>query len=179
MLAALLSTNIGALAQDAPKYPDLSGARGATGTKSVASAKLAADLRLLSEQFSSKRRGAKGSAGFRFSDEDLREMYGILAGNDDPRISIAVTTTSTADVANLTRNGMKIFMRSGNTVYGTVAVRSLGELAANSSIVKIASTKSAKSPELPKSTAPPQLLADFEAASAKGAKSSAAPAPGK
>lgn len=158
------------LAQTKIGYPDLSQAHG-SGAKGDKTSKLSSDLRILSDQFS----GAKGGSDFGFTKEELKQMYGISAGDESPMVGLAVTVSSARDVALLRSNGMKIYIVKGNIVYGQAPVSKLGSLASERTVVNIASTKSAKIPEFPKSSAVPNIVSDYEAAGAKGARSAAAP----
>jgi minor extracellular serine protease Vpr len=170
---SIFGTQFPILAQTRIDYPDLTQARG-SGSKSGSSSKLSSDLRILSDQYSGAKGSKGGDSGFGFTADELKQMYGISADDDSPVVGLAVTVSSAADVAALKRSGMKIYIRKGNIVYGQAPVSQLGSLASERAVVKIASTKSAKIPEIPKSGSVPNIVSDFEAAGAKGARGATA-----
>ena len=174
LMCSFLSTQTIVFAQTAIQYPDLSTARGGGSKGGGATAKLSPDLRILFDQFSGGSKGSSADSGaYGFSEAQLKEMYGISAGADEPMVSLAVTTSSDADIKTLKQNGMTVYMRQGSVVYGQAPVSALGRLAGERTIVKIAATKSAKSPELPEAMTPPDLMQQFSSIGSKGA----APAP--
>lgn len=161
-----------------PKYPNVELGRG-SGSKSGGSEteKLTPELRMLYAQYrKSDGKGASGSPiEIKFNDEQLKEVFGIKdAGNANPMVSVAVTTNQNADLAALKNAGMKVYMRQGNTIYGEVSILNLAKIAGAKSVSQIAATKSAKTPDLPKETAPAMI----NMPNSKGANSPApAPAP--
>lgn len=145
-----------------PKYPNVALGRG-SGSKSGASEmeKLSPELRMLFAQYRGGG-GAKGGGGspvtIKFNGEQLKEVFGIgNAETANPSVAVAVTTNADSDIAALRNAGMKVYMRQGNTVYGQASVLNLAKIAGEKSVSRIAATKSAKAPDLPKESAPPIL----------------------
>ena len=175
LAVSIFGSQVLVFAQTKIGYPDLSQSQGGTGAKGGNETKLSSDLRILSDQYSDERQGSKGGdSGFGFSDDELKQMYGISAEEASPMVGLAVTVSSVSDVAALRSNGMKVYLVQGNVVYGQAPVSSLGKLAAERRVLKIASTKSAKIPEVPKSGTVPNIVSDFEAAGGKSARGTAA-----
>lgn len=165
VICALLSGQIAVFAQmppdiTAPKYPDVSRGRGSSSKGASDAAKLTPELRMLYAQYrSGGKSGGNSPAKNEFSLEQLREIFGITSSEtSNPTVGIAVTTDASADVDALRKSGMKVYMRQGNTVYGQAPVLSLGRIAGEKSVNRIAATKSAKTPELPKQLQPPTVL---------------------
>lgn len=158
--------------QDAVQYPDLSRAVsvGSKGGSEVG--KMSSELRMLSDQFSGGGGGAKGgSSTTLFSAEDLKDVFGITAGDANPSVSVAITVSNTSEIAELQKMGLTVYMVKDKVAYGSVKVADLADIASETSVLSIDSTKSPKVPERPKGE-DPSLIPDFNA---KGAKSTAAP----
>ena len=132
-----------------PPYPDLKNGIGLGKRGHEASEKMGAELRQLYDQFNSGRGGASTGVAARFSDAELKEIFGIRGGAN-PTVSIAVTTTAGTDMSSLAASGMKVYLKLGDTVYGEIPVRSLGDLADAKTITAIQAVKSAAPPEVPK-----------------------------
>lgn len=177
LVCALLTGQFGAFAQKqdftAPKYPDISRGRGIGSKGAVETQKLTPELRMLYAQYRSSGKGSDDApAKNEFSMEQLREIFGIANPiNSNPMVGIAVTTASSANIAALKQSGMKVYMRQKNTVYGQVPVLSLAKIAGEKTVNRVAATKSAKTPELPKQLLPPAVL-NADSKSAKAAPSS-------
>ncbi len=141
-----------------PKYPNISKGRG-SGSKSTETEKLSLELRILYAQYkpnNSKGGGDDSPFENAFSAEQLNEIFGISEEmGANPSIKVAITTD--ASVAALKKMGMKVYMRQGNTVYGEIPVLGLANLAGEKSVTKIAATKSAKNPEIPKEEKSPMM----------------------
>jgi len=153
--------------QDAAQYPDLSHAVsvGSKGGSEVG--KLSSELRMLSDQFSSGGGGSKGGGSTSlFTAEDLKEVFGITADDGDPSVGVAITVSSPAEIAELQKMGLTVYMVKDKVVYGNVKVADLADIASETAVISIASTKSPRVPERPKGE-DPSLIPDFDASSAK------------
>lgn len=139
-----------------PAYPDLSKGK-TSGSKGGPNDKLSPELRILQTQFDGSKGQGDEKADISFSDKQLKETFGIEAGEDDPKVSLAVDIKNDAEINRLKDVGMKVYMREGNTLYGEITVRRLGRLARESSVLKIASVKDVKSPPVPKNPTPPAM----------------------
>ncbi len=151
IFCAVLSGQIGVFAQDSKiQYPDLSKGRGRSSKGVAATDKLSPELRVLFAQY---RTSSKGVTVIEttFSDEQLRDVFGIADLKDDnPPISVAVTTDKQAKVEIFKDAGMKIFLRKENVVYGQIPLLALEQIAEDKSVLQISATKSAKTPDIPK-----------------------------
>jgi subtilisin family serine protease len=161
IISELISGKIFLIAQEtqieAPKYPDLSKARGSSKGGEITD-KLTPELRILYSQYrnSNTKGGVKSPVEIVFSDEQLQEIFGITnAKSDNPTIGVAVTVDSSNDLSLLKQAGMKIYLRQDQTVYGEASISSLAKLAGEKSVTEISATKSAKMPELPQDLASP------------------------
>ncbi len=163
-----------------PKYPNVALGRGSGSKGASETEKLTPELRMLYAQYRGS--GGKGADGgspveIKFNDGQLQEVFGIKdAENANPSVAVAVTTNAKSDIAALKNAGMKVYMRQGNTIYGEASVLNLAKIAGEKSVSQIAATKSAKSPDLPKETAPPVMrLPNSKGGDAPAPKSSGAP----
>ena len=132
-----------------PPYPDLKTAIGLGARGESATDKLGPELRQLYEQYGTGRGASTDGVQARFSDSELKEMFGI-SGGDDPLVSVAVTVNAGADTAALTAAGMKVYLKIGDTAYGEIPVRSLGSLVEAQTISQVAATKAVRPPVVPK-----------------------------
>lgn len=139
------------------QYPDASTAREIGARDSGPTAKLTPDLRILFTQFSGSSKSSSGMADISFSDQELKEIYGITDMSGDPLVALAVTVSGDAAIASLKQRGMSVFLRTGDTVYGQAPISALARLGVDRSVVSIAPTTSAKIPERPTSRTAPQI----------------------
>ena len=137
-----------------PPFPDLSKGRGDGSKGGGTDDKLSADLRILTSQFAGSK-GTKDDREVAFSEEQLKEAFGIEKGETNPSVSLAVTIKSDADIVKLKDAGMKIYFRKGDVVYGEANVSRLGRLAQQRDVIKISSIKSVKTPPVPNNPLPP------------------------
>ncbi len=172
---ALLGGQISVFAQDTKiKYPDLKNGRGRNSKGIAATDKLSSELRVLLAQYRTSDKGAIETA---FSDEQLRDVFGITDLKDEnPTISVAITTDAKRNVDILKDAGMKIFLRKDKVIYGHIPLLALEQIAEDKSVLQISATKSAKTPDLPQSDEPliPQTLGNSKGNS-KGVDTKNAP----
>lgn len=172
IFCAVLSGQASVFAQDTKiKYPDLEKGRGRNSKGVAATDKLSPELRVLLTQY---RKSSKGVSVVEtiFSDEQLRDVFGITDLKDDnPMISVAVKTDTNANAEVLKDAGMKIFLRKKSVIYGQIPVLALEKIADDKSILQISATKSAKTPDVPQNDAPviPQVLGNSKGADPKNA----------
>lgn len=165
LLIALNITPLSVFAQDEqkPPFPDLSKGRGRGIRGAIPTDKLTPELRQLYAQFGQGSRGNSNSDAnavkFEFSERDLREIFGITnAKSGNPSVAVAVTVNNPVVISAINAIGMRLFMRMGNTLHGEVPVMALERIAEEKDVVKIAATKSAKTPELPTQNETPSFL---------------------
>ena len=172
---AVLCGQMSVLAQDTKiKYPDLEKGRGRNSKGIAATDKLSPELRVLLAQYRTSDKGAIETA---YSDKQLRDVFGIKDLKDEnPTISVAITTDAKRNVDILKDAGMKIFLRKENIVYGQIPLLTLEQIAEDKSVLQISATKSAKTPDLPQSDEPiiPQTLGNSKGNS-KGVDTKNAP----
>jgi len=170
IFCAVVCGQIGVFAQDTKiKYPDLNKGRGRSSKGVAATDKLSPELRVLLAQYRVSSKGVS-VVETTFSDEQLRDIFGITDLKDDnPMISVAVTTDKQANAEILKVAGMKIFLRKESVIYGQVPVLALEKIADDKSILQISATKSAKTPDVPQNDAPviPQVLGNSKGADPK------------
>ena len=119
------------------KYPDLSKGRG-LGSKSDETQKLSSELRILSVQFRNRSRGLEPDKyRIQFSESQLKDLFDLNIAEEDPSIDLTIATERNADLSALTEAGLKIYLRTGNTIYGKAPVSSLRRLAGEKSVIKI------------------------------------------
>lgn len=173
LLAALILIQIPVAAQVAepepPPFPDLSKGRG-LGSKGGPTDKLSPELKILLSQYAGSKGRGPGKMGVSFSARQLREVFGIDAGEKAPTVSVAVAVRSEAETAALRKAGMKVYLRHNGKLYGELPVGSLGRLAASRDVLTVAAVKGLRAPVVPRSPVPPALPAGSKGGPSGGEK---------
>ncbi|MGH9969477.1 MAG: S8 family serine peptidase [Pyrinomonadaceae bacterium] len=129
--------------------PDLS-KRGAEPTD-----KLAPELRILFEQFTSPTRGGNAQV---FSRGQLKDLFGIQSDGGNPTVGVSITLAGGSDpIAPLKNEGARVYFRSGTTVYADVPVQALVKVARQQNVTSITTAKAASVPTPPQPSAPPAV----------------------
>lgn len=133
---------------DYPEIPPGLSKRGAEPTD-----KLAPELRILFEQYTSSTRGGIAQA---FSRGQLKDLFGIQSDGGNPTVGVAITLTADSDpTAPLKNDGARVYFRSGTTVYADVPVQALERVARQQNVTSITTAKAASVPTPPQPSAPP------------------------
>lgn len=112
--------------------------------------KLAPELRMLYEQFTPSRggepRGADETGLEGYTSGQLKDNFGIKAGDKNPVVTVAVNFTSKADVDALTKQGLTVIFKTDKTVYGTVSVQDLANMSGIAAVSSIGVLNSMHTP---------------------------------
>ena len=145
-----------------PQYPDISKGVGRGIRGAEPNDKMTAELRRLYSQVersSARGRGAETTpADVEYSGRDLKELFGI----EEPIgpasvVAIAVRSDDLENQSELKAVGMKIYMRMGDSFYGSSPVLALEDIAGQKNVISIVPMKSAKVPEVPAPPDPPNF----------------------
>jgi len=150
-----------------PKYPeDLNGGRGRKRGLE-ARGKLSPELAILFDQYVGSRGGGRPQLGF--DAEQARELFNIGGGGSNPNVGVSIRVAATADLGDLKRHGVKVYLREGDLVLADVPVRSLERLAGEKSVQSVSATKAAQAPPMPSPEGWPSFTLFGERRPARGA----------
>jgi len=135
----------GGAAAVAPTYPDPSQCltRATRGTD-----KLPPELRTLYRQWTVTR----GRRGGLYTPSQLAERFGLVAGEPNPGVAVAVTLAPGAEASALEKAGVLVQTQVGNVVYAEVPVLSLDRVAQASAVQAMRLVRPGKVP------APPEVM---------------------
>ncbi|MGH8525957.1 MAG: S8 family serine peptidase, partial [Gammaproteobacteria bacterium] len=136
------------------EYPDIRPGLSKRGVE--AADKLAPELRILVDQYTSTTRGGSGDLMI-FNREQLKDLFGIQTDEGNPSVGVAITLAQAGNTAPLKNEGAKVYFRSGTLVLADVPVRALERVAREQNVMSITTMKAASVPTPPQPPAPPVL----------------------
>lgn len=163
-IASLLGASIGVGQMSdpdsaTPAMPDISLSRGMRGSEPLD--KLSPSLRILYNQFSTRRGGSGTEGGVGgFTSSQLWETFGIVAGDTNPVITLAVAVKPGSNANELAKSGMTTIARTGNTVYAMTRLEKVGGLANLVNVTSIGLLTTAHTPLLPEEEKPQMFSLD-------------------
>jgi minor extracellular serine protease Vpr len=175
---ALLAAWVQAAAPRRPPYPEyargpravLNGRGGGRPADTTTGTRLAVELQLLSRQYAVQRGAQAGPPAY--SPTELQDRFGIRGAEPNPSVEVAITVSRPSEPETLKKLGAEVRFRLGQTLYASVPVLRLEQIAREPDVRMVRPIMAAHIPELPRSPAPPVFRPPGTSRGSRGAKPS-------